>query len=88
MPPVYGSVSKNDEKADKAKIEALDGVVTVNITPTQYQVIIGNEVAHVFDAIIAEGVTNGDVDDSATETSTPKKNKVSSARSSMPSPPA
>lgn len=64
---------KNDEKADKAKIEALDGVVTVNITPTQYQVIIGNEVAHVFDAIIAEGVTNGDIDDSATETSAPKK---------------
>jgi len=41
-------------------IESLPGVVGVNPTPTQYQVIIGNEVTHVFDAVIALGVVDGD----------------------------
>lgn len=53
---------KDDKKAKKDELEDLDGVVTVVETPSQYQVVIGNEVGHVFDAIISLGITNGDFD--------------------------
>jgi len=56
---------KDDKKAQKETIENLDGVVTVVETPTQYQVVIGNTVGEVFDAIISLGVTNGDFDSDA-----------------------
>ena len=65
---------KDDKKADQDAIENLAGVVTVVETPTQYQVVIGNEVEHVFNAIIKLGVTNGDFDaTSTTTTDTPDK---------------
>lgn len=54
---------KDDQQADKTAIEALSDVVAVNVTPTQYQVIIGNQVEPVFDAIIAQGIKNGDLED-------------------------
>lgn len=59
---------KDDQKPDKDKIENLEGIVSVNVTPTQYQIIIGNEVEHVFNAIIDQGVKNGDLDTDTTET--------------------
>lgn len=51
---------KDASVVNGSAIEALPGVVGVNPTPTQYQVIIGNEVTHVFNAVIALGVVDGD----------------------------
>lgn len=41
----------DDSKADKVKLEEIDKVVGVNPTDSQYQVIIGNEVAAVFEEV-------------------------------------
>lgn len=65
---------KDDKKANQQAIEDLEGVVTVVETPTQYQVVIGNEVTHVFDAIIKLGVTNGDFDSTVASESSESNN--------------
>ncbi|WP_057002960.1 beta-glucoside-specific PTS transporter subunit IIABC [Agrilactobacillus composti] len=44
---------KDEDKADTAAIEALDGVVSVVKSGGQYQVVIGNAVGDVFDAVLA-----------------------------------
>lgn len=69
---------KDDNKPNQEALENLTGVVTVVKTPTQYQVVIGNEVGHVFDAIINLGITNGDFDGSTSTSDTPKKDKKQS----------
>lgn len=43
---------KNSSKADKNSIEKMDGVITVVESAGQFQVVIGNAVAKVYDAII------------------------------------
>ncbi|WP_138494866.1 beta-glucoside-specific PTS transporter subunit IIABC [Paenibacillus pinistramenti] len=45
---------KDNSKADKAALEKLDKVMGTNIAGKQYQVIIGNDVARVFDSIVKE----------------------------------
>lgn len=47
---------KNSSKADKGRIEKMDGVITVVESNGQFQVVIGNSVSKVYDAII--GVTH------------------------------
>nr|WP_318382272.1 beta-glucoside-specific PTS transporter subunit IIABC [uncultured Enterobacter sp.] len=44
----------DNEKANREALEALDGVIGVNISGDQYQLIIGNEVAPLCDALLAE----------------------------------
>ncbi len=44
---------KDESKADTNKIESLEGVVTVVKSAGQYQVVIGNSVAKVFDPLAA-----------------------------------
>ncbi|WP_086871703.1 beta-glucoside-specific PTS transporter subunit IIABC [Kosakonia pseudosacchari] len=44
---------KDNDKADRAALEALDGVIGVNISGDQYQLIIGNDVAPLCDALLA-----------------------------------
>lgn len=72
---------KDDSKANKDQLEDLEGVVTVVKTPSQYQVVIGNEVGYVFDEIIKLGVINGDSDNSTevvdSQTSSVNKKKES-----------
>lgn len=55
---------KNPEAADLDSLKAIDGVVGVNPTPTQLQVIIGSHVGEVFEEIIRQGITNGDAEPS------------------------
>lgn len=52
---------KDNDKADRAALEALDGVIGVNISGDQYQLIIGNDVAPLCDALLAKlpGVSAG-----------------------------
>lgn len=45
---------KDNDKADRAALEALDGVIGVNISGDQYQLIIGNDVAPLCDALLAK----------------------------------
>lgn len=42
---------KDDKKAQTQKIEQLDGVITVVNSAGQYQIVIGNSVGNVFDAL-------------------------------------
>lgn len=42
---------KDDKKADTSTVEKLDGVITVVKSAGQYQVVIGNAVASVYDAL-------------------------------------
>ncbi|WP_439425151.1 beta-glucoside-specific PTS transporter subunit IIABC [Oenococcus alcoholitolerans] len=52
---------KDENKADTARIEGLDGVVTVVKAAGQYQVVIGNSVAKVFDPLAdMAGIANGE----------------------------
>lgn len=44
---------KDESKADTDTIKQLDGVVTVMKASGQYQVVIGNEVSNVYEAIVA-----------------------------------
>ncbi|MBO0454887.1 PTS transporter subunit EIIC [Candidatus Enterococcus murrayae] len=53
---------KNSEAADIDRLKSIEGVVGVNPTPTQLQVIIGSHVGEVFEEVIRQGVTNGDAD--------------------------
>ncbi|MEF2965688.1 beta-glucoside-specific PTS transporter subunit IIABC [Paenibacillus sp. M1] len=45
---------KDNDKADKRALEGLDKVMGTNIAADQYQVIIGNDVSKVFDALVKE----------------------------------
>ncbi|MEY8370906.1 beta-glucoside-specific PTS transporter subunit IIABC [Aerococcaceae bacterium 50-4] len=51
---------KDESKADTDTIKQLDGVVTVMKASGQYQVVIGNEVANVYDAIVDTTNIGGD----------------------------
>lgn len=48
----------DESKVDTKKLESIKEVVGVNPTAKEYQIIIGNEVKSVFDAIINEGIFN------------------------------
>lgn len=45
---------KDESKADQAAIEQMDGVITVVKSGGQFQVVIGNNVPYVYDAIMAK----------------------------------
>jgi len=51
---------KHPETANLDALKTIDGVVGVNPTPTQLQVIIGSHVGEVFEEVIRQGVVNGD----------------------------
>lgn len=51
---------KNQAAANLDELKQIDGVVGVNPTPTQLQVIIGSHVGDVFEEVIRQGVVNGD----------------------------
>ncbi|MDU5333941.1 PTS transporter subunit EIIC [Enterococcus sp.] len=53
---------KNPDTANLEELKQIDGVVGVNPTPTQLQVIIGSHVGDVFEEVIRQGVVNGDVE--------------------------
>lgn len=46
---------KNNDLADKEKIESLDGVIRVQIQSGQFQVVIGNEVGKVYKELEKQG---------------------------------
>lgn len=46
---------KDEKKANDDALKETDGVVTVVKAGGQYQVVIGNEVADVYDAVVKEG---------------------------------
>lgn len=48
----------DESKVDTKKLDSIKEVVGVNPTAKEYQIIIGNEVKSVFDAIINEGIFN------------------------------
>jgi PTS system beta-glucosides-specific IIC component len=50
---------KDRDKADKAAVEATRGVITVVEAGGQFQVVIGNTVANVFEAISERGIAAG-----------------------------
>ena len=50
---------KDEKKADDDALKNTDGVVTVVKAGGQYQVVIGNEVADVYDAVLKEGGFSG-----------------------------
>ncbi|MDT8862868.1 beta-glucoside-specific PTS transporter subunit IIABC [Alkalihalobacillus sp. MEB130] len=45
---------KNDEKANRNEIEKLEGVITVTESGGMFQVVIGNNVASVYDAVMEQ----------------------------------
>lgn len=51
---------KDDAKVDEEGLKKTEGVVGINPTPTQYQVIIGSYVDKVCDAVLRQDITNGD----------------------------
>lgn len=51
---------KDESKADTDTIKQLDGVVTVMKASGQYQVVIGNEVSNVYEAIVESTNLGGD----------------------------
>ncbi|MEU0390980.1 beta-glucoside-specific PTS transporter subunit IIABC [Streptomyces chartreusis] len=46
----------NPSRADKATVESTSGVITVVEAGGQFQVVIGNTVGHVYEAVVAQGV--------------------------------
>lgn len=53
---------KNPDAANLEDLKLIDGVVGVNPTPTQLQVIIGSHVGDVFEEVINQGISNGDAE--------------------------
>lgn len=53
---------KNPNAANLEDLKLIDGVVGVNPTPTQLQVIIGSHVGDVFEEVISQGISNGDAE--------------------------
>lgn len=68
---------KDETKVQTEQLKSMAGVVGVNPTPTQYQVIIGAQVNQVFDALLANGIVSGDTE-TITEASTTKEVKKTS----------
>lgn len=68
---------KDETKVQAEKLKNMAGVVGVNPTPTQYQVIIGAQVNQVFDALLANGIVSGDTE-TVTEAPTTKAVKKTS----------
>ncbi|BDR61149.1 beta-glucoside-specific PTS transporter subunit IIABC [Lactobacillus xylocopicola] len=66
-------ILKDESKANKAAIEALDGVVTVVQAGGQYQVVIGNNVGEVYDALVAQVPRLGSGDEAETVAGDKKK---------------
>lgn len=66
---------KDNEKVDNGSLKKLDKVMGTNISGDQFQVIIGNDVAKVFDAMVKENPAI----QQTTENKEPKsdKNKMS-----------
>ncbi|MBP1042206.1 PTS transporter subunit EIIC [Vagococcus sp. BWB3-3] len=56
---------KDDRLVDQKAVGELEGVVGINPTATQFQVIIGSHVSNVFAEIIELGILNGDTADQA-----------------------
>lgn len=71
-------VLKDEDKANDSRIKDLDGVISVVRSGGQYQVVIGNQVASVFDAIMDEyHVSDGnDGDNETSETVNKKKTNL------------
>lgn len=61
-------ILKDESKANTEAIEALDGVVTVVQAGGQYQVVIGNNVGEVYDALVALDPRLGSVDEESAPT--------------------
>ena len=68
---------KDETKVQGEKLKNMAGVVGINPTPTQYQVIIGAQVNQVFDALLANGIVSGDTE-TVTEAPTTKVVKKTS----------
>ncbi|WP_436667505.1 PTS transporter subunit EIIC [Latilactobacillus sakei] len=68
---------KDETKVQAEKLKNMAGVVGVNPTPTQYQVIIGAQVNQVFDAILANGIVSGDTETVAESATTKAVKKTS-----------
>ncbi|AUJ30439.1 beta-glucoside-specific PTS transporter subunit IIABC [Liquorilactobacillus hordei] len=65
---------KDESKADTQKIEDLDGVITVVQSAGQYQIVVGNAVANVFNALAKQtGLEN---EDQSTQPQEKEKNLV------------
>jgi len=65
---------KDESKAQTETIKALDGVINVQKASGQYQVVIGNQVTAVYDAVIAEiGEDFADEDETAQVVATTKR---------------
>ncbi|MCX8723967.1 beta-glucoside-specific PTS transporter subunit IIABC [Lactobacillus sp. B4005] len=60
----------DESKANTKEIEALEGVISVVKSGGQYQVVIGNQVSKVFDAIMAKYDINGDGQDTNSQVKT------------------
>lgn len=60
---------KDNKKADKPAIEQMDGVITVVESGGQFQVVIGNNVGYVFDAITAMSSLGGNTTATDNDTS-------------------
>lgn len=68
---------KNPDAANLEDLKLINGVVGVNPTPTQLQVIIGSHVGDVFEEVISQGVSNGDAEVRAqSSTSSAKETSV------------
>ncbi|AXX65061.1 PTS beta-glucoside transporter subunit IIABC [Bombilactobacillus bombi] len=65
-------ILKDETKANTEKIEDLDGVIKVVKAGGQYQIVIGNNVGEVYDALISIDSRLGD-DSEVTKTTTEKK---------------
>ncbi|MBA1433883.1 beta-glucoside-specific PTS transporter subunit IIABC [Bombilactobacillus bombi] len=63
---------KDEKKAQTDKIEALDGVITVVQAGGQYQIVIGNNVAQVYDALVEQDSRLGENDATKSEEQAPK----------------
>ncbi|KJY48322.1 PTS Glc IIBCA [Bombilactobacillus mellis] len=69
---------KDEKQAQTEKIEALDGVITVVQAGGQYQIVIGNNVSQVYDALVAlDGrLGAGDDTDKTAAAATTEKQKL------------
>ncbi|MCI1858572.1 MAG: PTS transporter subunit EIIC [Sporolactobacillus sp.] len=71
---------KDEQKADTEKIKQLSGVIDVIQSGGQYQVVIGNAVADVYDAVIAQ-LGSGFADEAATRAAVAETSKAADNRS-------
>ena len=79
---------KDESRANTAKIEALKGVIQVIQANGQYQVVVGNIVEDVYDAVLEAGNFSGGAsadDESQAIRPLPPSSSTSSLASSSPS---